>query len=119
MNSFQPERVQCRQRNRLRDASHAEAIEPLLEAELEPLESQAELRAGASELAATVLETSVEDAPATAATQPVPAAPADPESSQERIARAFGDAVVSEKPLDEVVLDFLVANARKRKRPSS
>ncbi len=30
--------------------------------------------------------------------------------------RAFGDGVVSQKPLDEVVLDYLVDNARKRKR---
>jgi hypothetical protein len=40
------------------------------------------------------------------------------ESPKERIARAFGDGVVSEKPLDEVVLDYLVENARKRKRSS-
>jgi len=33
------------------------------------------------------------------------------------LARVFGDRVVSEKPLDEVVLDYLVENARKRKRP--
>lgn len=32
------------------------------------------------------------------------------------LARVFGDRVVSEKPLDEVVLDYLVENARKRKR---
>jgi len=38
------------------------------------------------------------------------------ESTRDRIARAFGDGVVSEKPLDEVVLDYLVENARKRKR---
>jgi hypothetical protein len=40
------------------------------------------------------------------------------ESPKERLRRAFGDGVVSNKPLDEVVLDFLVENARKRKRPS-
>jgi len=45
------------------------------------------------------------------------AAAADPnESTQDRISRAFGKGVVSNKPLDEVVLDFLVENARKRKR---
>lgn len=32
------------------------------------------------------------------------------------LSRAFGDRVVSEKPLDEVVLDYLVENARKRRR---
>ena len=30
--------------------------------------------------------------------------------------RGFGEGVVSEKPLDEVVLEYLVENARKRKR---
>jgi len=34
----------------------------------------------------------------------------------DRAGREFGDSVVSEKPLDEVVLDYLVENARKRKR---
>jgi hypothetical protein len=35
---------------------------------------------------------------------------------RDRIRREFGDSVVTEKPLDEVVLDYLVENARKRKR---
>lgn len=43
-------------------------------------------------------------------------AAASPESPKEQLARAFGDSVVSQKPLDEVVLDYLVENARKRKR---
>ncbi|MCP3984941.1 MAG: hypothetical protein GY723_11165 [bacterium] len=30
--------------------------------------------------------------------------------------RPFGDAIVSDKPLDEVILNYLVSNARKRKR---
>ncbi len=55
---------------------------------------------------------------ATEAPAPSPA-PADPnESTQERLSKAFGKGVVSNKPLDEVVLDFLVENARKRKRSS-
>ena len=33
-----------------------------------------------------------------------------------RLSRVFGDRVVSDKPLDEVVLDYLVENARKRRR---
>ena len=41
---------------------------------------------------------------------------AEPVSAKERLSRAFGDSVVSQKPLDEVVLEFLVDNARKRKR---
>ena len=51
--------------------------------------------------------------PAEPVTQPLA------ETSKDRIARAFGDGVVSQKPLDEVVLDYLVESARKRKRPSS
>lgn len=52
-----------------------------------------------------------------------PAASATPKSEQPKprkpsqLSRVFGDRVVSEKPLDEVVLDYLVDNARKRKRP--
>ncbi len=41
---------------------------------------------------------------------------ANPASARDQLSRAFGDGVVSQKPLDEVVLDFLVDNARKRKR---
>lgn len=37
-------------------------------------------------------------------------------SAKEHLSRAFGDSVVTQKPLDEVVLEFLVDNARKRKR---
>jgi len=44
--------------------------------------------------------------------------PAPAETPRERLARAFGEGVVSQKPLDEVVLDYLVENARKRKRSS-
>lgn len=39
-----------------------------------------------------------------------------PATAQQQLARAFGQDVVSEKPLDEVVLDYLVENARKRKQ---
>lgn len=56
---------------------------------------------------------------AKAAAVPARAASAPPaESAKEQLARAFGDSVVSQKPLDEVVLDYLVENARKRKRGS-
>jgi len=54
--------------------------------------------------------------PPAAAREPAPAAGS--ETPKEQLRRAFGDGVVSNKPLDEVVLDFLVENARKRKRPS-
>ncbi len=56
----------------------------------------------------------VEHPTATDALPPLP--PAAAEVSRDRLARAFGDGIISEKPLDEVVLDYLVENARKRKR---
>lgn len=46
-----------------------------------------------------------------------PAEPAPPAAASEsRVTRHFGEGVVSGKPLDELVLDYLVENARKRKR---
>lgn len=45
-----------------------------------------------------------------------PAAASRGESSS-GLARVFGDRVVSGKPLDEVVLDYLVESARRRRRP--
>lgn len=74
---------------------------------------------------------SLESSPAASAehgsasqTQPAMAAVVTEAASKEgsapntaaRLSRVFGDRVVSEKPLDEVVLDYLVENARKRKR---
>ncbi len=59
------------------------------------------------------------DTAATLASEPppAPARPAQPETvAVDQISRAFGDGVVSQKPLDEVVLEYLVENARKRKR---
>lgn len=82
-------------------------LEPLMAAELEAVRSKSRR------------EAAIKGTPAPDPAQPAMGPPAGPESSKERIARAFGDGVVSQKPLDEVVLDFLVANARKRKRPPS
>ncbi len=45
-----------------------------------------------------------------------PAPAPEKTDASSRLSRVFGDRVVSEKPLDEVVLDYLVENARKRKR---
>jgi hypothetical protein len=44
--------------------------------------------------------------------------PAESENPKEQLARTFGDGVESQKPLDEVVLDYLVDAARHRKRRS-
>lgn len=45
------------------------------------------------------------------------AAPAQGEAAA--AGQGFGQGIVSEKPLDEVILNYLVENARKRKRPAS
>jgi hypothetical protein len=43
-----------------------------------------------------------------------PRPPAAPATAPARRARAFGEGVVSDRPLDELILDYLVANARER-----
>jgi hypothetical protein len=68
-------------------------------------------------LGATCFEDSGSDTASTMKQNaPEQPAPAPAETSKERIARAFGEGSVTEKPLDEVVLDYLVQNARKRKK---
>jgi len=42
----------------------------------------------------------------------------EPARSPPEAARTFGEGIVSQKPLDEVVLEYLVENARKRRRPT-
>jgi hypothetical protein len=59
--------------------------------------------------------------PVQAIETPTPVTPPTPEpaaaaSAEDELNRSFGEGVVSEKPLDEVVLEYLVENARKRKR---
>jgi hypothetical protein len=49
--------------------------------------------------------------------EPEYAAPAASETTGRRPSRIFGEGAASDKPLDEVVLDYLVENVRKRKRP--
>jgi hypothetical protein len=51
---------------------------------------------------------------------PTPPAAAAPASTPDGPLRPFGESVVSARPLDEVILDYLVENARKRRqKPSS
>jgi hypothetical protein len=57
----------------------------------------------------------VEETPAAAPPGAASAKGAQSVSAKDELTRAFGDGVVSQKPLDEVVLDFLVDNARNRK----
>jgi len=57
--------------------------------------------------------------PAAAPAEPAPAAAAEGEPSTQREPRpdrSFGAGIVSERPLDEVILDYLVESARQRKR---
>ena len=58
-----------------------------------------------------------EAAPAAEAAPKQKKRPSPEPETTEAMSTVFGDRVVSEKPLDEVVLDYLVENARKRKRP--
>lgn len=53
-------------------------------------------------------------------TEPTRDGPApQPELEAAALPRSFGEGIVSEKPLDEVILNYLVENARKRKRQPS
>ena len=75
----------------------------------------------------------LEDADTQASTRPTATAPSDeqtappapppaaaPASAPEAPPRPFGESVVSTRPLDEVILDYLVENARKRRqKPAS
>jgi hypothetical protein len=54
--------------------------------------------------------------PATAEPDPEPARRRPAAAKPATAPRSFGEGVVSQKPLDEVVLEYLVENARKRKR---
>ena len=47
---------------------------------------------------------------------PVPAEASSDAPPPPDAGRPFGDGIVSDKPLDEVILNYLVSNARKRKR---
>ncbi|MDJ0787890.1 MAG: hypothetical protein QNK05_13855 [Myxococcota bacterium] len=64
-----------------------------------------------------------EDSDTEAQLEPSETAPAVDTGSDEPVApppvedgRSFGEGIVSERPLDEVILGYLVENARKRKR---
>ena len=48
--------------------------------------------------------------------EPGESAPEASPPAEEPESRAFGEGIVTEKPLDEVILGYLVENARKRKR---
>jgi len=92
------------------------------------------LRAGAfDEAIRERLGRVLEDGDARAGTRPTATAPveevtaprakpseAPPVAAAAEPARPFGEGIVSAKPLDEVILDYLVENARKRRqKPAS
>ncbi|HPG26200.1 MAG: hypothetical protein H6748_10695 [Spirochaetaceae bacterium] len=85
------------------------------EEERPPMPPGREAEVAAASVAATGRAPTAAPAPGSLA-EPTRLEPADEPSARSRLARVFGDRVVSEKPLDEVVLDYLVENARKRKR---
>jgi len=55
----------------------------------------------------------------TAVTSPEAHAGGGADQPADASGRSFGEGIVSEKPLDEVILNYLVENARKRKRRRS
>ena len=66
----------------------------------------------AEDAADTHAETRAGSGTAPAVDESGPGEPAVPEEAS----RSFGEGIVSDKPLDEVILNFLVENARKRRR---
>ncbi len=106
------------------DAVIAERLGPdILEAESDPTTDSVDSRAVTEEERPAILEAPRTESPITRglAEPTVLATDAEPPAAKESdtssgLSRVFGDRVVSEKPLDEVVLDYLVENARKRRR---
>jgi len=97
--------------SRLRTGDFDGSIRERLGAVLE----EADTRASTRPTATAPLDEQTEPPAARAAV----AAPPPPDEEAEA-ARPFGESVVSAKPLDEVILDYLVENARKRRqKPAS
>jgi hypothetical protein len=98
---------------RLMDEQHRAMVEQLKAGELdaaiaERLGEESTARPQAARPAAAP------PAPEPAAAEPAPPAEAAVESAVTARPRAFGEGIVSEKPLDEVILDYLVEKARSR-----
>jgi hypothetical protein len=97
--------------SRLRNGAFDDSIRERLGAVLE----EADARASTRPTATAPLDEDTAPPGARAA-----AAPAPDEEDEGEAARPFGESVVSAKPLDEVILDYLVENARKRRqKPAS
>jgi len=97
-------------------APAASPVQPEAPAEAQTRRPVEQPAAAASE-AVDEPEAAAPDKPETAAPdEPETAAPDKPETAAPR---PFGEGIVTEKPLDEVILSYLVENARKRKRRTS
>jgi len=107
------ERMEAQHRavlGRLRSGALDEAIQGRLGAVLEDADTRGATRPTTP---APLGEATAPSARAPAPSEPDAPAAADP-------ARPFGDGIVSAKPLDEVILEYLVENARKRRqKPAS
>jgi hypothetical protein len=91
----------------LMESQHRQMLKRLKEGEFDALIGE-RLGDGAAEVDATGSTTEPEGPPL----HSEPASGAEAEEAH----HPFGQGIVSEKPLDEVVLEYLVDNARKRKR---
>jgi len=93
---------------RLMDEQHRAMVEQLKAGELD-----AAIAARLGDVAETSAPPPAAPQPAAPA-QPAPAADPAVEAAVTARPRAFGEGIVSEKPLDEVILDYLVEKARSR-----
>ena len=97
--------------SRLRTGDFDDSIRERLGAVLAETDTRTSTRASAT----APLDEQTEPPAARAA-----AAEPPPPDEEAEAARPFGESVVSAKPLDEVILDYLVENARKRRqKPAS
>ena len=92
-------------------------FDPNIRERLGPVLDDADTRASTRPTATATAMAPNDEVTAPPAPQAAAAAPASP---SEGPLRPFGESVVSTRPLDEVILDYLVENARKRRqKPAS
>ena len=92
---------------RLMEGQHKAMLERLRRGEFDDLIAERLEAPNASTRSAVVAEP-LSESPAAEPPEPPPAATAEEDE------RAFGEGIVSEKPLDEVILEYLVEKARHR-----
>ncbi len=103
--------------SRLRKGSFDGSIRERLGAVLDDADTRASTRPTAT---APIEEVTAPPAPPVAVAVAAPVSSPRNEAARPLVeneaARPFGESVVSAKPLDEVILDYLVENARKRRQ---